>query len=154
MDVWTKNDFWFYWSFQFLRVLRPEEEAAGALAFEAFSWLKSRRTVLLHLGHLGSSCESITYMRQRGHPTRTIEVVSGLDEYLTDDSSWFISEETHELGGEVGEVVAERLGDRTILLRLDVGGERFSLRSTFGLLRLIFCVELDKKIGSDKKISS
>ena len=93
-------------------------------------------------------------MRQRGHPTRTIEVVSGLDEYLTDDSSWFISEETHELGGEVGEVVAERLGDRTILLRLDVGGERFSLRSTFGLLRLIFCVELDKKIGSDKKISS
>ena len=76
--------FWFLLIFQFLRVLRPEEEAAGALAFEVFSWLKSRRTVLLHLGHLGSSCESITYMRQRGHPTRTIELVSGLVEYLTD----------------------------------------------------------------------
>ena len=78
-------------------------------------------------------------MRQRGHPTRTIEVASGLVEYLKDDSSWFISVETHELWGEVGEVVAERLGDRTILLRLDVDGERFSFSSSFGLLRLIFC---------------
>lgn len=126
--------------FQFLRVLRPEEAAAGAFAL-AFSWRKSRRTVLLHFGHFGSSSESITYMRQRGHPTRTIEVVSGLVEYLTDGSSWFISDETHELGGEVGEVVAERLGDRTILLWLDVGGERFSFSSSLGLLRLIFCVD-------------
>jgi hypothetical protein len=79
---------------------------------------------------LGSSSESITYMRQRGHPTRTMDVASGLLEYRS-ESSWFSSDDTHELGGDVGgDTVAERLGDST--LGFGLGGDRFSFKSSFG----------------------
>lgn len=104
----------------------------------AVSWRKSSRTVLLHLGHFGSSSESITYIRHLGHPTRTMDVASGLLEYLTlASTSWFISDDTHELGGDVGDTVADRLGDST--LGLSLGGDRFSFNSSLGpFLRLIF----------------
>lgn len=86
----------------------------------------------LHLGHLGSSSDSITYMRHLGHPTRTIDVASGLLEYFPSSS-----DDTHELGGDVGDTVAERLGVATCGLRL--GGDRFSFKSSFGpFLLLIF----------------
>lgn len=99
------------------------------------SWRKSSKTVLLHLGHLGSSSESITYMRQRGHPTSTMDVASGLFEYRR-VSSWLSSDDTHELGGDVGDNVADRLGDSA--WRLALGGDRFSFKSSFGpFLRLI-----------------
>jgi len=87
--------------------LRLVLAAVAVVAAKAFSWRKSRRTVLLHLGHLGSSSESITYIRQRGQPTRTIEVIVSF-------SSWLVSDETHELG----EVVLDRFGDRTRLIWL------------------------------------
>ena len=55
--------------------------------------LKSRRTVLWHLGHRGSSRDSITYIMHRGHPARIIgggaPAASGLP-----------SDDTHELGGD------------------------------------------------------
>lgn len=94
--------------------------------------------MLLHLGHFGSSSESITYIRHLGHPTRTMDVASGLLEYLTlASTSWFISDDTHELGGDVGDTVADRLGDST--LGLSLGGDRFSFNSSLGpFLRLIF----------------
>lgn len=38
---------------------------------------KASKTVLLHLGHLGLAPDSITYMRHRGHPTRTIDFTVG-----------------------------------------------------------------------------
>lgn len=97
--------------------------------------------MLLHLGHLGSSSDSITYMRQRGHPTSTMEVASGLLEYRILVSSWLSSEDTHELGGDVGDTVADRLGVSTCGLPL--GGDKFSFKSSFGpfpFLRLIFVV--------------
>jgi len=101
------------------------------------SWRKSSSHVLLHLGHLGSFSESITYMRHLGHPTSNIDVASGLLEYLR-VSSWLISDDTHELGGDVGDTVADRPGDST--LGFTLGGDRLSLRSSFGrlpFLRLI-----------------
>jgi hypothetical protein len=104
------------------------------------SWRKSSSHVLLHLGHLGSFSESITYMRHLGHPTSTIDVASGLLEYLR-VSSWLISDDTHELGGDVGDTVADRPGDST--LGFTLGGDRLSLRSSFGrlpFLRLILDV--------------
>ena len=107
----------------------------------AESWRKSSKTVLLHLGHLGSSSESMTYIRHLGHPTRTMDVASGLLEYLTVlvSTSWFISDDTHELGGDVGDTIDDRLGDST--LGLSLGGDRFSFNSSLGpFLRLIFCV--------------
>ncbi|KAJ7971628.1 hypothetical protein O6P43_009633 [Quillaja saponaria] len=109
------------------------------------SWRKSSKTVLLHLGHLGSSSESITYMRQRGQPTNTMEVASGLLEYLI-LSSWFSSDDTQELCGEVGDTVAALLGDSTLGLAL--GGDRLSFRSSFGVFpfrRLMVCFWLSAK---------
>ena len=44
-------------------------------------------------------------------------------------SSWFNSDEMHELGGDVGETVADQLGDST--LGLTLGGNRFSFRFNF-----------------------
>ena len=79
-------------------------------------------------------------MRHLGHPTSTIDVASGLLEYLR-VSSWFISDDTHELGGDVGDTVADRPGDST--LGFTLGGDRLSLRSSFGrlpFLRLILGV--------------
>ena len=79
-------------------------------------------------------------MRHLGHPTRTIDVASGLLDHLR-VSSWLISDETHELGGDVGDVVADRPGDST--LGFTLGGDRLSFRSSFGrlpFLRLIFGV--------------
>lgn len=63
---------------------------------------KSRRTVLLHFGHLGSDSDNMTYIKHLGHPTSTIDVVaSGLLEYFK-----LSSDDTHELGGDVsGDVV-------------------------------------------------
>lgn len=104
--------------------------------------------MLLHLGHLGSSSESMTYMRQRGHPTSTMEVASsGLVEWLLlllFPSSWFSSVETQEVVGDVGDTVADRFGDDSNLLWLTLGGDRFSFSSSFGplpFLRLmvLFC---------------
>lgn len=97
-----------------------------------FSWRKSSKTVLLHLGHLGSSSESITYMRHLGHPTRTMDVASGLFEYRRLLSSWLSSDDTQELGGDVGDSVADRLGESANGFAL--GGERFSFKSSFGPL--------------------
>ncbi|RDX70805.1 hypothetical protein CR513_49913, partial [Mucuna pruriens] len=99
-------------------------------------WRKSSKTVLLHLGHLGSSSESITYIRQRGQPTKTMEVASGLLEYprlLLLLSSWLSSVETHELGGDVGDTVADRVGDSS-LRSTTLGGDRFNFKSSFGPL--------------------
>jgi hypothetical protein len=79
-------------------------------------------------------------MRHLGHPTSTIDVASGLLEYLR-VSSWLISDDTHELGGDVGDTVADRPGDST--LGFTLGGDRLSLRSSFGrlpFLRLILDV--------------
>ncbi|CAL9208801.1 unnamed protein product [Musa hybrid cultivar] len=101
------------------------------------SWRKSRRTALLHLGHLGSSPGSMTYMRQRGQPASTIDGPSGLS----------ASDDRQELGEDVprGEssppVVA-------ILLEVSplVGNARFSFRSSFWLspwpLRLLILLLL------------
>lgn len=100
------------------------------------SWRKSSKTELLHFGHLGSFSDSITYIRQRGHPTSTIEVASGLLEYLSAvPSSWFSSNDTQELGGDVGDTVADRLGDD--ISECDRGGDRFSFNSSFGTLPLL-----------------
>lgn len=81
-------------------------------------------------------------MRHRGHPTSTIDVASGLVEYLRELSSWFSSDDTHELGGDVGDTVAERLGDSTLGFGLD--GERFSFNSSFGpfLLLILLCINI------------
>ena len=80
-------------------------------------------------------------MRHLGHPTSIMDVASGLLEYLR-VSSWLISDDKHELGGDVGDTtVADRPGDST--LGFTLGGERFSFRSSFGMLpflRLIFGV--------------
>ena len=118
------------------------------------SWRKSSKTVLLHLGHFGSSSESITYMRQRGQPTRTIEVASGLLEYLRLLllSSWFSSEDRQELGGDVGDAVADRVGDSS--LRSALGGERFSFRSSFGPLPFLRLMVLVPLFCSAKSTSS
>lgn len=90
--------------------------------------------MLLHLGHLGSSSDSITYIRHLGHPTRTMDVVVAS---LLLPVSTSISDDTHELGGDVGDSVADRLGDST--LGLSLGGDRFSFNSSLGpFLRLIF----------------
>lgn len=96
-----------------------------------FSWRKSSKTVLLHFGHLGSSSESMTYIKHLGQPTSTMDVASGLFEYRR-LSSWLSSDDTHELGGDVGDTVADRLGDSANGLAL--GGERFSFKSSFGPL--------------------
>lgn len=55
-------------------------------------------------------------------------------------SSWF-SDDTQEVGGEVGDTVADWLGDS--MCGFPLGGDRFSFRSSFGtfpFLRLIFAV--------------
>lgn len=111
-----------------------------------FSWRKSSKTVLLHLGHLGSSSESMTYIRQRGQPTKTMEVVSGLLEYLwrllVVSSSWFSSVDTHELGGDVGETVADLVGDDDDDSTTLGGGDRFSFKSSFGPLPFLLLIVL------------
>lgn len=73
-------------------------------------------------------------MRHLGHPTSTIEVASG----LLDSGSGFVSDDTHELGGDVGDTVADRLGDSTIGLAL--GGDRFSFRSSLGALPFLWLI--------------
>lgn len=71
-------------------------------------WRKSRRTVLLHLGHLGSASASMTYIRQRGHPASIIDddEASGL---LLEHTSVFTSDDRHELVGDVAGDSARRL---------------------------------------------
>ena len=88
--------------------------------------MKSSKTVLLHLGHLGSSSDSMTYIRHLGHPTNTIELNSGL---LIDKS-----DDTHELRGETE---ADRLGDSIVgfaPLGLALGGDKFNFKSNFCML--------------------
>lgn len=70
--------------------------------------------MLLHLGHLGSSSDNITYIRHLGHPTRTMEVVSELLTYLSCSDS----DETQELGGEDDEEddVEDRLGEFIVIV--------------------------------------
>lgn len=110
--------------------------AAAAAVTVLVSWRKSSKTVLLHLGHFGSFSESMTYIRHRGHPTNTMEVASGLLGY---PSSTLISD-TQELGGDVGETVADRLGEE-LNPRFILGGDRFSFSSSFDpFLRLILPV--------------
>lgn len=92
--------------------------------------------MLLHLGHLGSSSASITYMRHLGHPTSIMDVASGLEAYRG-DSSRFLSDDTQELGGDVGDTVNDRLGDSTRGLLGILGGERFNLRSSLGPFLLL-----------------
>lgn len=50
-------------------------------------------------------------------------------------SSWFSSEDTHELGGDVGDAVADRVGESS--LRSALGGDRFSFKSSFGPLSFL-----------------
>ncbi|KAG9135694.1 hypothetical protein Leryth_002421 [Lithospermum erythrorhizon] len=69
----------------------------ACILYELLSLKTSSKTPLLHFGHLGSSSESITYMRQFGHPTSSIDVASGLLEYCEEFPSWLGSEETQEL---------------------------------------------------------
>ncbi|RWW46645.1 hypothetical protein BHE74_00047410 [Ensete ventricosum] len=105
---------------------------------------KSTSTVLLHLGHLGSFSESMTYMRQRGHPASTIDdVASGLSACFCSSS-----DDTHELGGDTDgdEDESSSSSDTTTALvdgpplALTCFPDRFSFSSTFGFfpwLRLI-----------------
>lgn len=68
-----------------------------------------------------------------------MDVASGLLEFLR-VSSWF-SDDTHEVGGDIGDAVADRFGES--ILRLALGGDRFSFSSSFGtfpFLRLIFLI--------------
>jgi hypothetical protein len=53
--------------------------------------------VLWHLGHRGSSRDSITYIMHRGHPARII------GKPPTTPSSGLPSDDTHELGGDAVE---------------------------------------------------
>jgi len=77
-----------------------------------FSCLKnSRKTLLLHLGHFGSFSDTITYMKHRGQPTRSMAFVSGafppctfsssstaiFDEYDTEED-----DDDEENSGDVG----------------------------------------------------
>ncbi|KAL3825729.1 hypothetical protein ACJIZ3_021758 [Penstemon smallii] len=71
----------------------------------------------------------MTYIRHLGHPTSIMDVASGLVEYRSDSSCWFNSEDTHELGGDVGETVSDRVGDSTRGW-FTLGGDKFSLRSS------------------------
>ncbi|PON65229.1 hypothetical protein TorRG33x02_271250 [Trema orientale] len=56
--------------------------------------MKSRRTVLLHLGHLGLAWDSMTYMRHRGHPTSTMGAAVPLSGLLKHSCS--ASDDTHD----------------------------------------------------------
>lgn len=92
----------------------------------------SRSTVLLHLGHLGYSSASITYIKQRGHPASIIDVVSGLLEYRssTFSSSWTISSDTQEFVGDIV-IGDDRLGDSWWVIGQRVfGGDKLSFRSS------------------------
>ena len=78
--------------------------------------------VLLHLGHLGSPSLTIIYIRQREHPTSTMEMSSGLRVQprllllllLLLLSSWLSSLDTHELDGDVGGAIGNRVGESGI----------------------------------------
>lgn len=110
------------------------------------------KTVLLHLGHLGlASSDSITYIRHRGHPTRTIDV--------TVDDSWLLllypelfalvcwSSDRQDGRRELSQNGADACGDpSTVPRRLDLGGDRLRVSSSFGLLALLllFIISLDQ----------
>lgn len=93
--------------------------------------------MLLHLGHLGLTSDSITYMRHRGHPARTnnVEVDSELLEYpkLFVFVASLSPQDRHGLEWDRGDsTTAPRL--------LDLGGERLRLNSRFGLFALRFFI--------------
>jgi len=67
-------------------------------------------------------------MRQRGQPTNSMEVASGLLDPFSD--------ETHELGGDTD---ADRVGDDSILL-FTLGGDKFSFKSSFGPLPFLLLI--------------
>lgn len=118
----------------------------------ALRWsLKSRSTVLWHLGHLGSSRDSITYIMHRGHPARIIDAPPPPPPPPASGSG-LPSDDTHELGGD-----AEDEDDDDILLGelLPPGGgaadgpppplpprdrEKPSRRSSFGPLPLFLLI--------------
>lgn len=79
---------------------------------------KSSKTELLHLGHLGSDSDNITYIKHLGHPTTTIDVDSGLLEYFK-----LSSDETHDLGGDIS-------GDTVAACCPRLGGDKFSFSSS------------------------
>ena len=91
------------------------------------SCTKSSKTVLLHLGHLGSSSNSMTYIRHLGHPTNTIGLDSGLLIDMSDDK--------HELGGDIED---DRVGDSILEVApiVELGGDKFNFKSNFGMLLL------------------
>ena len=63
------------------------------------------------------------------------------------------SDDTHELGGEVGDTAANRVGDSALGLAL--GGDKFSFKSSFGpLWRLIFVDSKKEILHQSKKIQN
>lgn len=105
--------------------------------------------MLWHLGHLGSSRDSITYIMHRGQPARIIA-----EPPLPPPASGLPSDDTHELGGD-----ADDEDEEDILLGelLPPGGgaadgppppppppprdrEKLSLRSSFGPLPLFLLI--------------
>lgn len=81
--------------------------------------LKSSSTALRHLGHLGSSRDSITYIMHRGHPARTMAAAPPLPPGAA-AASGLPSDDTHELGGDAVDDEDEdtRRGDEIVLLPL------------------------------------
>jgi hypothetical protein len=79
--------------------------------------LKSSSTALRHLGHLGSSRDSITYIMHRGHPARTM-VGAAPPPAGGAAASGLPSDDTHELGGDAVDDEDEdtRRGDEVLLL--------------------------------------
>lgn len=86
------------------------------------------KTVVLHLGHLGSSSDRMMYIRHRGQPTRTMDVASGLVQFSSDD--------THELG----DTVSDRGWDSTLRFSNGLGGDELKLRSNFASFTLLMVV--------------
>lgn len=80
--------------------------------------------MLLILGHLRLSSLTITYIRQREHPTSTMEMALGLLKYLRLLSSWLSSFDIHKLGDDVGDIVAEQVGESS-LQPTTIGGNGF-----------------------------
>lgn len=74
-------------------------------------------TGLLHLGQVGSSSESKTYMKHLGHPARTMEV-----------ASCSCSDDRKELGDDEND---DPVGDRRdVWYSSMLGGDKFSCRSS------------------------
>lgn len=93
---------------------------------------KSSNTVLLHLGHLGSTSDNITYKRHRGHPTRSIALVSSASEDTQE-----LSSDCTDTGDNVEDSVDDSSEEDIIEVAAALGGDKFSLSSNLGLLALL-----------------